>query len=153
MYKAIVRRIVRTGFRALSEGDYEQVLRQFHPQVIFSFAGPAPLGGERRGVEAVREWFQRLFSYFPGIRFTVHHVIVQGWPWNTLVATRLSVAAPRADGSMYRNEAMQFLRLRWGKVVEDHLYEDTYKLVVHLQQRLSHEESVRIPAVCWRQRG
>ena len=144
MYKAIVRRIVCTGFRALSEGDYEQLLRQFHPQVIFSFAGPAPLGGERKGVEAVREWFQRMFSYFPGIRFTVQHVIVQGWPWNTLVATRLSIAAPRADGSMYRNEAMQFLRLRWGKVVEDHLYEDTYKLANELQQRRSHEETVTI---------
>ncbi len=85
-----------------------------------------------------------MFSYFPGIRFTVHHVIVQGWPWNTLVATRLSVAAPRTDGSMYQNEAIQLLRLRWGKVVEDHLYEDTYKLVVELQQRISHEENVRI---------
>ncbi len=38
MYTAIVRRIVRTGFRALSAGDYEQVLRQFHPGVIFSFS-------------------------------------------------------------------------------------------------------------------
>ncbi len=140
MYKAIVRRTVRTGFRALSAGDYEQVVRQFHPQVIFSFAGPAPLGGERRGVEAVREWFQRLFSYFPGIQFTVHHVIVQGWPWNTLAATRLSVAAPRADGSMYKNEVMQFLRLRWGKVVEDHVFEDTYKLAGELEERLSHKK-------------
>jgi ketosteroid isomerase-like protein len=135
MYTTIVRRIVRTGFRALSVGDYEQVLRPFHPQVIFSFAGPAPLGGERKGVEAVREWFQRLFSYFPGIQFTVHHVIVQGWPWDTLVATRLSVAAPRPDGSVYRNNVMQFLRLQWGQVVEDQLYEDTYKLVGELQQR------------------
>jgi ketosteroid isomerase-like protein len=107
---------------------------------VFSFAGPAPLGGERTGVEAVREWFQRLFSYFPGIQFTVQQVIVQGWPWNTLVATRLSIAAPRADGSVYRNEAMQFLRLRWGKVVEDRLHEDTYKLANELQERqeLSH---------------
>ncbi len=95
-------------------------------------------------MEAVRAWFQRLFSYFPGIQFTVHQVIVQGWLWNTLVATRLSVAAPRADGSMYRNNVMQFLRLQWGKVAEDHLYEDTYKLVDELQQRLSHEETVRI---------
>jgi ketosteroid isomerase-like protein len=139
MYTAIVRRIVRTGFAALSVGDYEQVLRQFHPQVIFSFTGPAPLGGEQRGVEAVREWFQRLFSYFPGIQFTVHQVIVQGWPWNTLVATRLSIAAPRPDGSMYRNNAMQFLRLQWGRVVEDQLYEDTYKLASELQQRLDNE--------------
>src|SRR6266571_9351510 len=141
MYKAIVRRNVRTGFHALSAGDYEQVLRQFHPQVLFSFTGPAPLRGERRGVEAVRAWFQRLFSYFPGIQFTIHQVIVQGWPWNTLVATRFSVAAPRTDGSMYRNEGMQFLHLQWGKVVEDHLYEDTYKLNIELQRRLSREET------------
>ena len=61
---------------------------------------------------------------------------------NTLVAIQLSVAAPRADGSMYRNEAMQFLHLRWGKVVEDRLYEDTYKLAGELQERLSRKETV-----------
>ncbi|GHO90542.1 hypothetical protein KSF_005900 [Reticulibacter mediterranei] len=140
MYSAIVRRIVRRGFRALSTGDYEQVLRQFHQQVIFSFAGPPPLGGEHAGVGAVREWFQRLYSYFPGIQFTVKQVVVQGWPWNTLVATRLSIAAPRLDGSIYGNEAVQFLRLRWGQVVEDRLYEDTFKLDRELQQRLSQKE-------------
>ncbi len=142
MYKAIVRRNVRTGFRALSAGDYEQVLRQFHPGVAFSFAGPAPLGGERSGIGDVRAWFQSLYTYFPGIQFTIHQVIVQGWPWNTLVATRLSIAAPRSDGGAYRNEAMQFLRLRWGKVVEDRLHEDTYKLVNELQERLRQVEQV-----------
>jgi hypothetical protein len=50
-------------------------------------------------MEAVREWFRSLFSYLPGIQFTVHRVLVQGWPWSTLVATHLSVAAPRSDGS------------------------------------------------------
>ena len=50
----------------------------------------------------------------------------------------------RSDGSVYQNDVMQFLRLRWGKVVEDHLYEDTYKLVNELQQRLSREETDRI---------
>ena len=137
MYKAIVRRMARDGFRALSVGEYEHILRQFHPQVIFSFAGPSPFGGELRGVEAVRGWFQRLFSSFPGIQFTAHHVIVQGWPWDTLVATRLSIAAPRPDGSTYQNEAMQFVHLKWGKVVEDRLFEDTYKLYNELQQRSS----------------
>ena len=142
MYKTIVRRNVRTSFRALSSGDYEQVLRQFHPRVVFSFAGSAPLGGERNGIKDVRAWFQRLYSYFPGIQFSIHQVIVQGWPWNTLVATRLSITAPRSYGSDYRNEAMQFLRLRWGKVVEDRLHEDTYKLVNELQERLSQVDQV-----------
>ncbi len=141
MYTAIVRRIIRTGFRALSVGDYEQVLRLFHPQVNFSFAGTSPLGGERSGVEAVRAWFQRLYAYFPGIQFTVHHVIVQGWPWNTLAATRFSIAAPCLDGSVYDNEAMQFVRLRWGRVVEDRLYEDTHKLEQELQKRLRVQEA------------
>ena len=40
MYQAMVRRIVLAGFRALSAGEYEHVVRQFHPQVLYSFAGP-----------------------------------------------------------------------------------------------------------------
>jgi ketosteroid isomerase-like protein len=141
MYKLIVRRIVRNGFRALSAGDYEQVLQLFHPQITFSFVGTSPLGGERCGVQAVRAWFQQIYAYFPGIQFTVHQVIVQGWPWNTLVATRFSLAAPRPDGSVYGNEGMQFVRLRWGRVVEDRLYEDTHKLEQELQQRQRMEAS------------
>jgi len=42
---------------------------------------------------------------------------------------------------MYENEAMQFLHIRWGKIVEDHLFEDTYKLFVELQQRLDRDET------------
>lgn len=141
MYATIVHRIARSGFRALNRGDYEQLLQQFHPQVIFSFAGPPPFGGERRGVEAVREWFRLTYSTFPGIQFTARHMIVQGWPWNTWVATRLSIAAPRMDGSLYENEGMQFLRIRWGKVIEDRVYEDTYKLFLEWQKRLSNEET------------
>ena len=59
-----------------------------------------------------------------------------------MVATRLSITAPRSDESDYRNEAMQFLHLRWGKVVEDRLHEDTYKLVNELQERLSQVDQV-----------
>ncbi len=85
-------------------------------------------------MEAVREGFRQFYTYFPGIQFTVHQVIVQGWPWNTLAVTRFSVAAPRIDGSVYNNEAIQLVRLRWGRVVEDRLYEDTHKLEQELQK-------------------
>jgi ketosteroid isomerase-like protein len=135
MYFLIVRRIVQQGFRSLSTGDAESVLRQFHPQVRFVFAGTSALGGERIGIAAVREWFQLLFTYFPGIAFTVKRVIVQGWPWHTFIATQLSIAAPRQDGSFYHNEAVQLVQLRWGRVMEDLLYEDTQKLEQELQQR------------------
>lgn len=60
------------------------------------------------------------------------------WRWHALdIATRFSLAAPRVDGSVYDNQGMQFVRLQWGRVVEDRLYEDAHRLEQELQQRLS----------------
>ena len=58
MYKLIVKRIVRRAFAALSAGDYAPIVKQFGPRSRFRFAGDHLLGGERRGPEAVREWFE-----------------------------------------------------------------------------------------------
>ena len=46
-------------------------------------------------------------------------VLVNGWPWRTVVASHLVITTTLPDGSPYRNEGMQLLRLRWGRVVED----------------------------------
>ena len=135
LYSWIVRRNVRRGFQRLSDEGYEQVLWQFDADVEFSFAGTHALGGARRGVAQVREWFEQLFRLFPGIRFDVRQVLVAGWPWDTRVATHFAVSAPRADGSVYHNDGVQLVRLRWGRIVEDHVYEDTQLLVGELAAR------------------
>jgi ketosteroid isomerase-like protein len=149
MYAAIVRNIVRKGFRALSKGDYESVLRQFDDRVQFAFSGDSVLGGERVGIAEARAWFQLLYSLFPGIQFTTHQIVVQGWPWQTLVATRFSLTVRGLDDQVYENEGMQFLRLSWGRVLEDRLYEDTEKLAHELQHRLNREKTgqAQIPQV------
>jgi ketosteroid isomerase-like protein len=134
MYRLIVKRQIRQGFRRLSAGDYEAVLRQFAPNVHFTFAGNHALSGEHNSVEAVRRWFQRLYRFFPGLRFEIHDVVVNGWPGNTVVATRFSIQASLRDGRLYRNAGMQYAWLRWGRVVEDHIYEDTQTLALELQQ-------------------
>ena len=64
---------------------------------------------------ALRAWFARLFGLFPGIRFVVDDIVVAGWPWDTKVAVRLGVRADLADGTVYENEAVQWIRLRWGR--------------------------------------
>jgi ketosteroid isomerase-like protein len=143
VYKFIVKRIVRRTFRRLSEGDYEVVVRQFGPESRFMFSGDHALGGERCGQDAVREWFQRMQRLFPGIRIEPLDVVVNGWPWNTVVATHLAISATLADGRPYRNEGMQLLRLRWGRVVEDLIFEDTLKLAAELQ-RMSDTEAVGV---------
>jgi ketosteroid isomerase-like protein len=134
MYRMIVRRQIRKAFENLSRGDAEPVLAQFSPAVRFQFSGTHVMGGEREGVEAVREWFGLVFTLFPGIALEPQTVVVNGWPWNTVVATRFTVRATLRDGRPYRNEGMQFLRLRWARVVEDRLYEDTQLLDAELRQ-------------------
>lgn len=128
MYHAIVRRTVREGFRALSIGQSDPVLRLFGPRTRFSFLGDHLLGGEFVGKEHAQRWFDLLFKTFPGIQFDVERVDVSGWPWNTLVVTRFHVRAT-LPGRPYRNQGLQVLRLAWGRIVEDRVVEDTVPLV------------------------
>jgi ketosteroid isomerase-like protein len=132
MYRRFVRRKLRSAYADLSKGDCESVVKTFGPASVLEFAGTHALGGERRGADAVRTWFGRLFELFPGLRLEPRTVVVDGWPWDTRVAVRFSVRATLPDGSGYANEGMQFLRMRWGRVVEDRLYEDTQKLAAAL---------------------
>jgi ketosteroid isomerase-like protein len=134
MYRFIVKRLLHRSYARISRGEYEAVLEQFAPSVRFAFAGTSVLGGERRGIDEVRQWFELVFELFPGLWLEPQAVVVNGWPWNTVVATRFTVQATLGDGRPYSNEGMQFLRLRWGRVVEDRLYEDTQKLETELQR-------------------
>jgi hypothetical protein len=60
--------------------------------------------------------------------FTPETIVVDGFPWDTRVATRFEVSASLPGGARYSNRGMQYVRLRWGRVVEDYLYEDTHVL-------------------------
>src|SRR5688572_17119804 len=139
MYRFIVKRIVRRQFGRLSLGDYEAVVKQFGPDSRFLFSGEHELGGERVGQEAVRQWFRHMLARFPGIRIEPRDVVVNGWPWKTVVATHLEITATLPDGRPYRNECMQLLHLRWGRVVEDLVFEDTQKLDAELRRMQSAE--------------
>jgi ketosteroid isomerase-like protein len=144
VYRLIVRQNLRRAYRRMSAGDYESVVSKFGPASVFEFAGSHELGGERHGVDAIRALFRRMFDRFPDLRLEPQEVIVNGMPWNTVVAVRFAVSATVA-GEPYRNEGMQFLRLRFGRVVEDRVYEDTQKLAAALE-RIAHEREARLTA-------
>lgn len=134
MYKLIVRRIAKQTFAALSRGDVEAPLSKFAPDVHFRFAGDNAMGADVHDVEGAREWFARTFGMFDDIRFHPHTVVVDGWPWNTAVASHFSITARRRDGQPYENQGMQLLRLRWGRVVEDFIFEDTQHIAATLDE-------------------
>ena len=138
MYKLIVRRMVRTAFESLNRGDFERPLGKFAPDVHFRFAGDNAMGADVHGVEGARSWFRRAFGLFEGIRFEIHDVVVAGWPWNTTVATHFTVTATLPEGRPYRNEGMQLVRLRWGRIVEDLIFEDTHVVGAALEYLAEH---------------
>jgi ketosteroid isomerase-like protein len=135
MYKIVVKAIVRRGFRAISRGDFDAVLGMFTPKSRFWFAGDHALSGERRGREEVRAWFEETWARFPGLQIEARDVLVNGWPWDTRIASHLRIHAVLQDGRPYENAGMQYVHLRWGKIVEDLIYEDTQKIAAELERQ------------------
>jgi len=132
MYRLVVARIVRRTYRHLTREDHARVVGQFGPSARLLFAGDHALGGERRGPDQIADWFRRVFELFPDLRLEPDEILVSGWPWNTRVAVHFRVRATLNNGEPYENEGMQLLRLRWGRAVEDYLFEDTQKLAAAL---------------------
>ena len=66
-------------------------------------------------------------------------ILVNGGPWHTRVTTRFRGTSQQTG---YVNEGMQFMRLRWAKVVEDRLFEDTKVLDAALTALLDQKAAV-----------
>jgi ketosteroid isomerase-like protein len=138
MYRMIVASKARATWRRIAAGDIEAAGRMADADMRFRFVGETALGAELRGRDAFLEWFRAARERLPGLTFEVGDVLVGGWPWNTRVAVRLSISAPLADGTTYHNDGVQWLRLRWGRMVDDWVLEDTIAL------RRALEDSARV---------
>ncbi|GAA3108622.1 nuclear transport factor 2 family protein [Streptomyces rectiviolaceus] len=130
MYHAIVRAKVRALWRTTGDGsgNYHPAVAMAAPDLRFRFIGDNILGAELHGPEAFADWFEKANQCFPGMRLGLTDMVVKGWPWNTTVVVRLRIEATLADGSAYENEGIQWVRIRWGRMVEDTVLEDTLRL-------------------------
>lgn len=128
MYHAIVRARVRRLWLRVGSGDFGPAVAMAAQDLHFDFKGDTAISGRLSGPAAFEDWFERLFDTFPGLRLDLTDVIVRGWPWRTTVVVRLTVSATLADGTDYRNEAVQWVLLRWGRMTVDEVFEDTLAL-------------------------
>jgi ketosteroid isomerase-like protein len=125
MYHRIVALQVRKAFAEISAGNWEAMVAGMAPAFTYRFYGDHALSGERHTHDALRRWWERCFRLLPDTRFDVEDILVAGWPWNTRVATAVTVNVGVVDGSRYQNVVHQFLRIRWGKITEVRTLEDT----------------------------
>lgn len=122
MYRWFVRRQIRAAFAALSRGDGLALTAHMSPDVHHAFPGDGALGGERRSLEDVSAWFERLFRLLPGLSFEIHTLAVDGGPLDTRVGVEWTNSGQLREGSDYANTGAHILRLSRGRIVSFHAY-------------------------------
>ncbi|WP_271984756.1 nuclear transport factor 2 family protein [Pseudoclavibacter terrae] len=134
VYARIVEGKVRATFAEINAGNYTAMIDSLGHPFVYRFHGDHALGGRRTTREAMEKWWQRVAALLPSAQFTIHEVIVRGGPWRTRVAVRSTVRGPLPGGSEYRNTVVQFMTLRWGKVVDVETLEDLQELARALEK-------------------
>lgn len=116
----------RRGLRQVESGDLDTVLAQFHPRCRLTFAGDTPLGADGLSGADLRRWFERFLRLIPDRRFEVQRLVISGPPWRTRLAAHVLIHST-LDGRPYTNQFGHFLTIRWAKVTEDVVIEDTQR--------------------------
>jgi len=126
MIRLITRRIYRHGLDALERGDLDALLARFDDRCTLTFVGDTPLGASLAGTADIRRWFERFVRLVPTPTFRVRHSLVNGPLWNQRLAAHVTIHSTVA-GEPYENQFAHFLRLRWGRVVDDVIIEDSQR--------------------------
>lgn len=134
-YHSIVSRLVRATWSRVDAGDLDAPWRLAHPRLRFTFVGDTRFGARTEGRDEFRDWLRAFAAEFEEIRFRVDDVAVAGWPWRTRAAVRLHVEGTLRGGRPYRNDAVQWVTLRWGTMTDDWVLEDTLALEAALGAR------------------
>jgi ketosteroid isomerase-like protein len=133
MYKTIVRHKVRGVFTALTARNPKPFSATLAPGFEYRFAGDTALSGKRSATD-MEQWWPRVFELFPDLTFEPQHIVVEGFPWDTTVATYVVVRGHSADGEPYSNEFMQIMKLAWGRTTRVTTIEDTQHLKDNLDR-------------------
>ncbi|MFV0308208.1 MAG: nuclear transport factor 2 family protein [Desertimonas sp.] len=113
-----------SSMQLLATGDLDGLLGQFAPGATLSFVGDGPLAADHLRGPMLRAWFERFVRLLPERCFEVQRVVVAGPPWRTRLAAHVRIRATIA-GHPYVNDFGHFLTIRWGRVTDDVVIEDT----------------------------
>lgn len=127
LYRAAVRTVLRRNVRAINAGDPGPLFASYANDVHFVFPGRSSWTADLRGRDAIEAWVQRFVDI--GMEFEPHAVIVDGPPWSTRICLHYTDRHRASDGRLvYENRGTIFGRIRWGKLVDYEVNEDTQKV-------------------------
>jgi ketosteroid isomerase-like protein len=108
-------------------GDVHPLLRTFANDATLVLDGQHSWSGHHCGREAIQAFLERFLA--ERIRGQLHEILVGGPPWRTLAAARFTDQGLDPRGRViYENHAMILTRIRWGRIIHQHIYEDTQRV-------------------------
>jgi ketosteroid isomerase-like protein len=110
----------------LRAGDPRLLLALDAPDVTLVFPGQNSWSGWYRGKAQVAQWLRRFIA--SGIQTFPDEVIATGPPWRTTLCIRAHDHLVDGGGTtVYENRYVIWGRMRWGRLKEYEVYEDTHK--------------------------
>jgi ketosteroid isomerase-like protein len=127
MRRWLVRMLVSRGYRALRAGNSAPVVSHFGPDARFRFAGSHSWAIDTTDQHLIESWFERFAALKS--QLVVLDVLVSGPPWKMSVCVIFDDSLRDRSGHVvYANHGIQYLRLRWGKIILDEVNLDTQKV-------------------------
>jgi ketosteroid isomerase-like protein len=121
-------KMIARNMKAIREGDMGPTVALYADDVKFRFPGKnsfAPGAGSKGELE---EWLRRFIRL--GLQIYPDGVMVTGFPWKQTIAVRGHVHLDDPDdGRVYANRYVIWGQMRWGKMHEYEVYEDTEETV------------------------
>ena len=107
-------------------GNIKPTLLLDAPDLRFVFPGDNSWSGSFDSRDAHRRWLERLVRV--GVKTEPDEVVASGWPWRTTVCIRgRSWCDSPAGERIYDNRFVIWGHLRWGRLKDYEVYEDTIK--------------------------
>jgi ketosteroid isomerase-like protein len=149
LYRTIVKKRIRQSFDHVNNHRWDELMKSIAPNVNHRFGGVHAIGGQRHDRDTLRRWFERLARVLPNLHLKINNIWVQGWPWHTMVFVQWDGTATLLDGGGYSQHAIHVITLRWGKISELDVFEDSQEVARALdaQAATGLEEAVAEPIV------
>jgi ketosteroid isomerase-like protein len=107
-------------------GDIRPTMALDSKDVHFVFPGDNSWSGDYHGKDEHRRWLERLVRV--GVKTEEDEVSASGFPWKTTVCIRGRSWFDTPEGErIYENRFVIWGKLRWGKLYDYEVYEDTQK--------------------------
>jgi len=126
MLSFIVFRLISAVMARTRVGDIRPTLMLDHRDIRFVFPGSNSWSGTYNGKPEHQRWLERLVRV--GVKTAPDEVAVSGWPWNMRVCIRGRSWWDNPSGErIYDNRFVIWGHLKWGKLADYEVYEDTEK--------------------------